>query len=415
MKSPSVRLRKHPFPFRAALSISSDLDGTRSYEDYVELLRFFNTATETSLGTGLDLEFANSLYFAMPEKQFAYWNIGADKRAKTRELLQLGFIDTLHSFGDGVRDKRSLTKSLEEIIEYGMRFPIWINHSAAPTNLSSARRPGKFFGDSKDHELYHVKKLLAHGLAYVCRGQATSVIGQETAPDPSTIFYAGVSPRSCATAAMQAAKLVASPVVSRYRMHLRNRILAPTVLDDGSAVTEIMRANWFWGGLGRGANLRQVDSILTKNALETLVRRQGTSVFNTHLGRLPRVRNDSEGRSALNGLRTLAGFAHDRQVLVKTTVWLLDYLALRNNLEMSIGQSGELSLEIGGQADMRMADRLASFLPNSGLSFYFDGDIPPDVSFRGETLKQIELNPPDHTGSPSVSLPMDALKFPAHI
>ncbi len=415
MKSPSVRLRKYPFPFRAALSISSDLDGTRSYDDYVELLKFFNTATETSLGTGLDLEFANSLYFAMPKKQFAYWNIGANERAKTRELLQLGFIDTLHSFGDGVRDKASLTKSLDEINEHGMRFPIWINHSAAPTNLSSARRPGQFFGDSKDHELYHVKDLLALGLVYVCRGQATSVIGQEAVPDPSTVLYDRVSPRSCATAAMQAAKLVTSPVVSRYRMHLRNRVLAPAILDDGSAVTEIMRANWFWGGLGRGANLGQVDSILTTNALETLVRRQGTSVFYTHLGRLPLVRNDPEGRSALNGLRTLAGFAHDRQILVKTTVWLLDYLALRNNLEISIGQSGELLLEIGGQENKRMADRLASFLPNSGLSFYFDGDIPPDVSFRGETLEQIEVNPPDHTGSPSVSLPMKILNFPAHI
>ena len=410
----SVRRRKYPFPYRAMLSISSDLDGTRSFDDYIELLKYLNTDSQTSLGPGLGLEFANSIYFAMRKNQFAYWNVGDEGREKTRELLRRGLIDTLHSFGD-IREKRDLDAALDEIIIHRMRFPIWVNHAEAPTNLSSARRPGKFHGDDTYHELYHVDRLLSLGLAYVCRGQATSVIGQEVRPGPASVLYRQKPLESAATAMIQAAKLAASPVSSRYRMHLRNRVLSLSVLADGSEALEVMRANWHWGGIGAGASLGQLGEILRVDALDTLVRRQGASVLYTHLGLLPIICGQPHGQAAIRGLCLLANFARERDILVKSTAWMLDYLALCSSLRYSVGRDDCLTLEIGEHGSNEMADRLRSFLPTSGLSFYFEHEFPPRIIFCGQPLAGITVNPPDKTGVRSVSLPIGALQFPEDI
>ena len=59
----SVSLRKFPYPYVAAASITGDLDDLESRDDFVELVRFWNTSDVTALGPGLDLDLGHSFWF----------------------------------------------------------------------------------------------------------------------------------------------------------------------------------------------------------------------------------------------------------------------------------------------------------------------------------------------------------------
>ena len=68
---PEVRLRDLPYPYRSMLAICSDLDETPNRQVYWQIMRFLNTTETTSMGPGAGLNIGNSIYFDMPQDQFA--------------------------------------------------------------------------------------------------------------------------------------------------------------------------------------------------------------------------------------------------------------------------------------------------------------------------------------------------------
>src|SRR5688500_14469800 len=91
--STDLKFRRFPYPYRAMLAICSDLDETPDAQTYYELMRFMNTTEETSMGPGAGLEVGNTIYFDMPDGQFAYWNTDERGRAMARALIRSGHID----------------------------------------------------------------------------------------------------------------------------------------------------------------------------------------------------------------------------------------------------------------------------------------------------------------------------------
>ena len=61
-----VALRKFPYPFKAAMTICSDLDQTGTLEEYLEIQKFVSTNENTSMGKGLGLNIGNSFFFYEP-------------------------------------------------------------------------------------------------------------------------------------------------------------------------------------------------------------------------------------------------------------------------------------------------------------------------------------------------------------
>jgi hypothetical protein len=57
-----VTLRKFPYPFRAALTICSDIDGTDTLENFLATQNFLNTERDTDMGLGIGLEIGNSFF-----------------------------------------------------------------------------------------------------------------------------------------------------------------------------------------------------------------------------------------------------------------------------------------------------------------------------------------------------------------
>ena len=68
----AAELRDFPFPYKAMMTICSDLDETPDRARYFEIARFLNTDAETPAGKGVGLEVGNTIYFNMPNDQFAY-------------------------------------------------------------------------------------------------------------------------------------------------------------------------------------------------------------------------------------------------------------------------------------------------------------------------------------------------------
>src|SRR5882724_8721210 len=124
-----------PYPYRALLAISSDLDETPHRSVYRESMRFLNTTESTSMGQGVGLEVGNSIYFDMPPDQFAYWNTDDSGRTMVRALIRSGHIDTLHSFGNLATTRDHARRALEELARHSCQLQVWIDHAVAPTNF----------------------------------------------------------------------------------------------------------------------------------------------------------------------------------------------------------------------------------------------------------------------------------------
>src|SRR6266852_4375168 len=69
----AVALAKYPYPYRAMMTICSDLDETPDRRVYLEIARFLNTTDTTVMGPGVGLEIGNSIFFLMPGNQFSYF------------------------------------------------------------------------------------------------------------------------------------------------------------------------------------------------------------------------------------------------------------------------------------------------------------------------------------------------------
>ncbi|MFX0135574.1 MAG: hypothetical protein ACFFDN_18155 [Candidatus Hodarchaeota archaeon] len=54
--------RRFPFPFKSAVNISSDIDGTDSLEEFLTILEFLSTKNKTDMGVGIGLEIGNSFF-----------------------------------------------------------------------------------------------------------------------------------------------------------------------------------------------------------------------------------------------------------------------------------------------------------------------------------------------------------------
>jgi len=82
-------LRAHPFPFKAAVAICSDLDETPNAKTYFHMSDFLNTDSQTSFGKGVDLEVGNTIYFYMPADQFNYCDASEDEKARSVEKVSI--------------------------------------------------------------------------------------------------------------------------------------------------------------------------------------------------------------------------------------------------------------------------------------------------------------------------------------
>lgn len=142
--------RKFPYPYKAMVGISSDIDDTTDTE-FTNTHKWCNTENQvSSWGSGVGLDIADSFYFygnAYNYPSEVSWlsdnperSPVAHKRDDIVKYFNCGWIDTQHSFGDVGRSteypeelldyfKRSwATQAYQEMAQYGVHSKIWLDH-----------------------------------------------------------------------------------------------------------------------------------------------------------------------------------------------------------------------------------------------------------------------------------------------
>lgn len=191
-------VRDFPIPFRAMLSISTDIDWT-SIENFRETHRFLNTRANTAVGDGVGLDVANSFWVFGLERPgypcLSYYR-GWTERTETPiadELvgyIRAGWIDTLHTYGDFSRAdqygasfaRAHALDTLELFARKGLSLPVWTNHGDA-CNTQNIGGHGQAQGDLAGSGSYHADLLPQLGVQYLWRQTNQATPGHRLAVD----------------------------------------------------------------------------------------------------------------------------------------------------------------------------------------------------------------------------------------
>jgi len=331
--STPVSLLPCPYPYRAMLSVCSDLDLTPDRRVYWETTKFLNTTEETCMGKGVGLEVGNSLYFSMPEGQFSYWGTDDTGREMLRRLIHSGHIDVLHSYGDLAKTRLDAERALRELEAHNLRFEVWVDHSKAPTNFGADIMHG--CGDLPGADAYHADLTLAHGVRFICRGRVTSMIGQDVRPSLGAfqgVWRSDHPIASARTVAKELAKHMLGKLGnSKYDIHPANRVLREVSLRNDARCMEFVRCNPHYRGVSGSDTASGVGDVITESFLSSMVRRGGACVLYCHLGKIVDP-DEPLPHSSREAYRRLARRYHAGEILVLTTARLLRYLLARDRL-----------------------------------------------------------------------------------
>jgi hypothetical protein len=398
--------RQHPYPWRAMLAICSDLDETPDAATYFETSRFLNTSGDTSMGRGAGLEVGNTIYFKMPDDQFSYCNASDRDRKKIHDLVKSGHIDCLHSFGDFVSTREEI-ESIWKLLKYNeCAIEVWIDHGVARSNFDADIMYGE--GAAIGAPCYHADLTLNNGIKYIWKGRVTSIVAQNANRSYKGIFDSAHPLASMKTIGKEFAKALLAVAGSRkYAMHGENRVITYTGLPSGQPIVEFMRTNPSWGGVSHFETADGIGEVLTNKTLDQLVDASGTSIFYTHLGK------STGGEaplppSAVEAFYRLSDYQRHGRILVTTTRRLLGYCdAVQSSQWRSRQHQRQLTIELRTTLPRRDLD---------GLTWYVPRDVDEThVEVNGSCLVALQMNPPDHTGQPSASIPFQRLVYPAGV
>jgi len=399
----SVSLRKYPYPYSAMLAICSDLDETPNKDIYFETARYLNTTEETSLGKGVGLEVGNTIYFDMPEHNFSYTNTDDGGRQKIHQLIESGHIDCLHSFGDFVNERSLIEKHWNAIQAGKRKIEVWVDHAQAPTNLDNDIMQGQ--GAEVGKPAYHSDLTVQSGmLPFIWKGRVTSCVAQNAKRSYQALLNKKQIKASLKTIALEFAKgWFARLGNKKYAMHKDNKVLRKSELVDGTEINEFMRCNPSWGGVSCFDQARGIHFVLTKEVLDTLVKKQGCSILYNHLGKVHSVAQPftNETRQAFE---LLASYQNSNKILTSTTRRLLGYCRTVDELDFAVKIVGKethiyLSTEYSGE-DLH------------GLTWYVDQPKRTKLYINGKLFNDVIINPPDINNRSSISIPWTLLTFP---
>jgi hypothetical protein len=173
-------------------------------------------------------------------------------------------------------------------------------------------------------------------------------------------------------------------------MHRENRLMTDVVLRDSQRAIEFLRCNPHPLGVSAGDNARGIADALSDRFLDRLVKRRGKSIVYTHLGK--RI-DPASGFSARTrtALEKLADRVHKGQILVATTQRLLDYTHLRERVQWSIRDAGDVK-----EVLLETPDAVPSC---AGLSFVVPAGREWRIVHRGARLETERAQMPEASRS----------------
>ena len=411
-------MRRFPYPYRAALAICSDIDGTSSIDAFLEIQRFLNTKNATSMGQGVGLEIGNCLFFYDKGDTLAYF--GSDDSAKglTIDLIHSGYIDCLHTYGDGAVQRKQIVRALDELVKANCRLDVWTNHFGSKCNLSRKfeYRFGECAGADRISEVYHADLTFDYGIRFAWVGAGARVVGQSTAKASAclnTVFDREHPIRTAIDTIRETGKWIAGGRGDqRYVINHVNELTRPLELEDGRRVHEFVRYCNHPRGISYGATSKGLAYTISKRALEHLKTVEGFMIVYTHLGKNSDCSEAIDADTQL-ALRNLEREYRNQDIYVTTTSKLLNYyLAWKHLVWSEKEENGVISILIDRIDDPVFGPIEPTLRQLQGLTFYVSSSNRTRVSIRGKELTEVQRNPADESGVESVTLPLTSLSSP---
>jgi len=392
-KTSRVSLRKFPYPYDAMLAISSDIDNT-TVEKFETYHQFLNTLEQTSHGPGVGLDIGDSAWLYVvndsllnldqeghkAEYSMAYFqgldvNVRKDAE-KISRYFKVGWIDSLHSFGDFSRNDGSVkfTRDLavaawKAMNDSGFKPKVWINHgSESNVQNFGAYNPKNLFkyqaGDDPKSPYYHTDLTLDNGIRYVWNS-----IGMSQFSYDNPLF--------------------------------------PIKLRDGRQVWGFQRYthdivngkyDWTW-------ETHELHRQITEQRLKQLVKENKFSIVAQHLGK------GSDGFPFnpidIQALQLLKAYQDEGKVLVARTSRLLDYARAQKCVRYSNVQiEGKTYININSLEDSVLKPTIPTLDEIRGLTFYVDDPDKTLVMLNMKLIPQEELqkNSPDRSNKRSIGI-----------
>jgi len=363
-----IKLRKFPYPYRAALAICSDIDGT-SLDDFMALHKFLNTGQETEMGTGLSLPIGDSFWMYdrpnLTNSAFSYFeNLrGQESNAAPiiRELIRAGIIDVMHSYGNFATmadfSRKLAMQAIDELQKHNLKIDVWTNHGG----IESIQNIGFLSwgkGDIPTHEengtsgeldCYHSDLLIDFGIRFYwdCEASLTSLVGQDSPVHFSEAYwrsplYSGfkLKMKSIIKGYLSFADLLYYKFNKKHFVpwqpfDFQNYLIQPDQLRDGNILFKFKRF-----GHGKLDWSDDLSFLLNNKVLKHLIKKQGYLILYIHLGdRKKRVDSMQLPQHTIQKLRQIAELYNRGQLWVGTTSQLLKYNFVFNYLNWSVTES----------------------------------------------------------------------------
>lgn len=408
-KSRDIALRDFPYPYRAALAVTGDLDDLSSRGDFLELVRFMGTRERTSIGVGLGLEISHSFWFydAVGECDFTVFEGTGPALSSDADLLERlirsGHLDIMHTYGDfshGGFLRAHAELARDYLLSRGLQVPVWVNHGG-PRNTQMIGELPEQRGDDPGALEYHADVMFECGVRFVERFDITHTVGQD----------ARSSVRDRLVQTVEAARYLMAHDPARASGVFGNRLLTPCRLGDGSGVHCFRRFIGRERGMER-AGSAELASQLAPRVLRELISKRGWMSVYTHPWRNGGRQGLIDPRAA-DALRGLAAMQSEGSIYVTTTSKLLRLNLLLKGLEWRSEKTPDGPVIL---AERVRDDVNGSWLPApddlAGLTFYTPDPHRTRVFAGSAQVARLVTNPADETGAASVSVPLLRLPYP---
>lgn len=403
-----VALRKFPYPYKAALTICSDIDGTTTKEEFLEIQKYLNTKEETSMGEGVGLEIGNSfVMYAPPTCAFSYFSGNLENAQIIRKYINSGYIDFMHSYGEKVDfTRKDAIEAIKELNDNQCKVDVWVDHAKTPDNLGDDVTFG--LGDHPESSAYHSDLTLAYGIKFLWLGRITTVIGQSvpiTLKTFSSIYDSRHPVDSLRNMMKEFAKNVLAVLGNRkYAMHKSYDLIRVAKLDDGQKAYEFLRFDNYWKGIATGATSKRLAYVISRRTLERLKEVGGYMVVYTHLGKNSDC-SQVVAKETQNALRDLASEYERGNIYVTTTSRLLNYYVNQKYLKWSYETKGEEMIITISSVENPV---FGSFVPTiqdlQGITFYVPDKDKIRIYINDRQITNIRRNPPDFKERESVTI-----------
>lgn len=403
-----VALRTFPYPFRAMLAISNDIDNSPHIDVFLEMMDYLNSSKQTAFGTGLNLEVGNSFWFYnnTNTKQLSYFKGTSAKESDfaphCREFWQSGFIDSLHTYGNfdqGGFERKLALAARDELEKYNIRLPVWINHGTQQNSQNIGYAPG-CYGDVIDHDAYHTDTIKNLGIRYIWAGKMTHVLGQDS---KNTFSVKGKQVLQNVVVNLKYWKNPEEIILAE------NKLMAPIILQDDTTFWEFQRWVNAWGRQ-TVLDVNDFTKQMANKNICRLIRNEGVMIVYTHFCENLYLSKGLPKKLKSNLKFILKKFV-DGELLVATTARLLRFQEITMNLKVNVHEkNGKIIISIPNTLFTPTGDCCITLSDLTGLTFYSDTPEKTEIHFQDKRITS-KVNPQDNTDRMSISIPWTQLEY----